>query len=267
MMTLMARVRLFHWKSSEAGGLLKTLRAGGHRVDYDENITTGVLRGIRTSPPDAFVVDLSRMPSHGRGIAIYLRRSPATRRIPVVFVDGDPGKVEAIRKQLPDAMYVSAARIRSALRQAIANPPEAPIVPVIPPHAPRPAAQKLGIREGSAVALIDPPRDYASVIGKVPAGVTFEEDGAAPCPVTLWFVDDPEVFLDALPRFRSLAARTKFWILWRKQAARKGSRITAPFLRECAIAVGLVDYKICAVNETWSGMAFGLRRSTRRVKA
>jgi hypothetical protein len=59
---------------------------------------------------------------------------------------------------------------------------------------------------------------------------------------------------------RKLAGRTRLWVLWRKLAARKNSGITQQFLRESAGEVGLVDYKICAVDKTWSAMLFARRK-------
>jgi hypothetical protein len=64
-----------------------------------------------------------------------------------------------------------------------------------------------------------------------------------------------------LPRMRGLAGRTRLWILWPKLAARKTSGITQQFLRESAAGVGLVDYKICSVDKTWSAMLFARRKS------
>jgi serine/threonine protein kinase len=61
---------------------------------------------------------------------------------------------------------------------------------------------------------------------------------------------------EALPKMRKLAGRTKLWILWRK-----GGEVTQQFLRESAAKIGLVDYKICSVDRTWSGMLFARRKS------
>jgi len=181
-----------------------------------------------------------------------------------VFVDGLPEKVEAIRKWLPDATYTSNMRIKSALRHALAHPPAEPVRPaqMMERFGGRASAQKLGIREGSTVVVIDPPRDYAKVIGQVPSGVTFQETGDEASNVTLWFVHDPETYLDGLPRMRSLAGQTRLWVLWRKQAAGGSAGVTQNFLRQAAIAVGLVDYKICSVNQTWSGLAFGRKKGS-----
>jgi len=255
-------VRVIHWKAGEAGPLLAALRAGGHAVDYDEKWSSDGFRAMRASPPDAFVIDLSRLPSHGREVAVFFRGHKATRLIPIVFVDGAPEKVDAIRKLLPDAVYTSAGRLPSALREALANRPASPAVPaqMMERYASRNAAQKLGIREGSTAAVIEPPRNYASVIGELPAGACLQEESeaapAAGCPITLWFVHDAAACREALPHMRQLAARTKLWILWRK-----GSGVTQPFLRESAAAVGLVDYKICSVDAAWSAMLFARRKA------
>ena len=254
----MPRVRLVHWKASEAAALLAALRGAGHAVDYDEKLSSGGFGAIRDSPPDIFAIDLSRLPSHGREVATFFRGQKATRHIPIVFVGGAPEKVEAIRKLLPDAVYTAPGRLRSALREALENRPANPVVPaqMMARYASRNAAQKLGIREGSTAALIDPPRNYASVIGELPAGAALEEAPADTCPITLWFVHDAAACLEALPGVRKLATRTKLWMLWRK-----GSGVTQPFLRESAAAVGLVDYKICSVDATWSAMLFARRKA------
>jgi hypothetical protein len=260
----MPRVRLVHWKADEAAALLRALRAAGHVVDYGEKVDSGGFRGIRAAPPDAFAIDLSRLPSHGREVAIFFRGRKATRHVPIVFVGCAPEKVETIRKVLPDAVYTEPGQVRSALRAVLARPRMAQPHPVVPTqmmarYASRTAARKLGIREGTAAALIDPPRSYAGVIGELPAGAALEEaedraGGACRHPTTLWFIHDAAACREALPGMRKLAARTKLWILWRK-----GSGVTQPFLRESAAAMGLVDYKICAVDATWSAMLFARR--------
>ena len=254
----MPRVRLVHWKAGEAAALLEALRAAGHTVDYDEDLASVGFRAIRASPPDIFVIDLSRLPSRGREVAVFFRGQMATRHVPVVFVGGAPEKVEAIRRVLPDAVYTAPGKLRQALRGALANRPTVPVVPaqMMQRYRSRSAAQKLGIREGAMAAVIDPPRNYAAVIGELPAGAALDESSPAGiCPVTLWFVHDAAGCEAALPGMRKLAAKTKLWILWRK-----GSDVTQQFLRQSAAALGLVDYKICALDATWSGMLFARRK-------
>lgn len=151
-----------------------------------------LLRAMRIDPPDAVVIDLSRLPSQGREAAIFLRGQKATRQIPIVFLGGAPDKVEAIRKLLPDAVYADSAGLPDAIRKALAARPENPVVPMqmMARYAARTTPQKLGIRENSTAALIDPPRNYEKMIGELPAGAELLESPAAAAAVTLWFVHD-----------------------------------------------------------------------------
>jgi len=261
-MANMPRIRLFHWKSKEAVEFVERLRAAGHQVAYDEKIASGLFSQIRDSPPDAFVIVLTRLPAQGREVAAFLRGSKATRHIPIVFVDGAPEKVDAVRRQLPDAAYTSLERLVPSLQEALAHPPAAPIVPpqMMERYRTRATAQKLGVAKGTSVCLLDPPRDFQSVLGPIPDAVSFIEGDARNCPVTLWFVTDAGIFQSRLRRARALAARTKLWILWPK-GGRRRTGISQPYLRETANSVGLVDYKICSVNDRWSAIAFAIKKT------
>jgi len=254
----MPRIRLFHWKAAEAAPLREILEAAGHCLDYDEKWTPEVPKALRSSPPDAFVIDLSRLPSHGREIAIFLRGAKATRAIPLMFVNGLPDKVTAIREQIPDASYTTTRDLARALGEALANPPAHPVVPaqMMERYAGRTTAQKLGIAADAEAAVLDPPRDYARVVGELPPGAALIEDGEKRCAVTLWFVRDADALGRGLARIRSLAGHTKLWIAWPKGSP----AVNQAQIREAALAIGLVDYKICSLDKTWSALLFALSR-------
>jgi hypothetical protein len=254
----MAAVRLFHWKSAEAGALIAKLRSAGYEVLYRRETQSPSVREIRDAAPVAIAIDLSHMPSHGRYVAAWVRGSKSIRHIPIVFVDGDAAKVDAIRREIPDAVYTTQARLVAALKRV--KPAKDPIVPkqMMETDPSRTAAQKLGIREGAVVGLIDPPADYKKVLGKLPVGVVLEEDPDRACAVTLWFVRDPGEYEAALPARRVLAARSRLWILWPK-GRRDG--LNGNFVRQGALAMGLVDYKICSVDGAWSGMVFAVKKA------
>jgi hypothetical protein len=256
----MPRVRVIHWKASEAGPLLDVCRAGGFDVEFDDIPGPDLARTIRHRQPDAVVIDLTRMPSHGREMGIAIRRTKFSRHIPIVFVGGEPDKVAGIREFLPDAAYTTLGRLCSRLKTILARPPANPIAPpsVMERYGDRSKAQKLGIRAGSTVAVMDPPRDYAAALGEMPEDVTMLENPDDAQPVTLWFVRDPEAFRMALRPMRMLAPKTRLWILWPKGAA---SGLTQHVVRELANEIGLVDYKICGINERWSAMVFALRKA------
>jgi len=246
----MPRVRLFHWRADEAKALIAALHAGGYTVDYQAN---GSWRSLRENPPLAVVIDLTRQPSHGRYVAAEMRATKSLRQIPIVFVDGDPEKVERVRKDLPDAVYTSRERLVSALKRVkpLADPVMAPRMMN---RTDRTAAEKLGIKAGARVALIDPPADYPRVLGKLPKDALLEEEPEETLPLTLWFVRDPDTYLSGLPGMRKRAMASRIWIVYPK--GRQASGLTQAFVRESALAVGLVDYKVCSVNEVWTGLLF-----------
>jgi len=252
----MRRVRLIHWKAKEAASLIKELKAAGHSVDYSEDLGT-YWRG-RRDLPDVFVIDLTRLPTHGREVAVALRGYKPSRHVPIIFVDGDVAKVDGVKRIIPDAIYTSREKLPKAIDRA--KPPSAPLVPsqMMDRYAGRTAAQKLGIGKEMAVAVVDPPVDYPKVVGALPEGAWFDEDGGAGCKVTLWFLHNYGAFEASLPGMRQVAQRSRLWILWRKG---KLDGIDGNMVREGANQVGLVDYKVCSVNENWTGLVFALKKA------
>jgi hypothetical protein len=259
-MRAMRRVRLFHWNSKEAAALMTNLRAAGFEAVYNAETQSPSVRELKESGAVAVVVDLSRLPSHGKYVGAWVRGSKSTRHLPLVFVGGEAEKVEVIREQIPDAVYSSVAGVGAALKKAIVRPPRNPVVPrqMMETAPGRTAAQKMGIREGSVVGLIDPPADYVKVLGVLPDGVVLGEDSRQACPVTVWFVHDPGEYEAALASRRLLAAKSRLWIVWQR-GRRDG--LNGNFVREAALAMGLVDYKICSLDGVWTGMVFAVKKA------
>jgi CheY-like chemotaxis protein len=257
----MPRVRIIHWRPEEAGALVAACQSSGFQVDYDAEALSGpaISRGIREHPPDAVVIDLSRVPSHGREIAVWLRNTKFAWHIPIVFANGEAEKVEKVRETLPDATFTTTARVRAAVASACRKVAPAPIQPplMMERYKAKTAAEKLGIKTGSSVAVIDAPRDYLSVLGDVPEDAVIVEDPDSVQNVTLWFVHDPATLQARLRAMCAIAARTRLWILWRKG---KDNGITQNFVRQTALDRGLVDYKICSVDGRWSGMLFARKK-------
>lgn len=255
----MPRVRIIHWKVDEVAPLIDACKAGGHDVQFEDADYPTQAKALRANPPDVVVIDLTCRPSHGRELGSALRRSKSTRSIPIVFVNGAPEKVAAVREQLPDATFAATktlcAKIKSACAKLVANP----VVPagVMERYSTRTVAQKLGIKEGLTVAVFDPPRDYTTALGVLPEGVELIEDPHGVHAVTLWFVRDPRVYQADMRRMQALADRTRLWVVWRKNST---NGLTQYVVRDTALEAGLVDYKICAVNSEWSGMAFARRK-------
>jgi CheY-like chemotaxis protein len=248
---------LLHWNAAEASAIQTLLIEAGFHIEYDPTFDSASMRKWRENPPAAFVIDLSHRPSHGREIAIALRQSPKTRQIPIVFCGGVAEKVKVIRDILPDASYCHCDELVETIKNA--RPVQMAIRPVdmMNRYGSRTVAQKLGIIETSTVTLIDPPRNVSTVLGPMPDHVEFVEKGGF---VTLCFVHSVDDLRVDMSRVRGLATKTKLWILWRKKSAPKHDGVTEDLIRETGIDLGLVDYKICSIDTTWSAMLFARRK-------
>jgi hypothetical protein len=237
------KVQLVHSNAAEGKALAKR-----HGLLF-EPVTPGALRKLCRQPVDAVVIDLSRAPSLGRDVALALRVRRTTRLLPLIFVEGDPAKVAAIRKLLPDASYGTWKRIRSLLRNA--KPPAAPVVPAsaLAGYSGTPLPKKLGIKPGVRVGLLDEPRAAVKLLGD------FEQAEPDDCDLLLWWVRSRA---DLLNRIREIRA-PRLWIFWPKQSSGVQTDITQPFIRETGLSLGWVDYKVCAFDATWSGLLFRKR--------
>ena len=264
----MNRIRLIHWNADEAAERVAQLRAADCQVDFAVLAGGGDLRGLATDPPGAVVIDLHRLPSAGRDMGLFLRKQKSTRRLPLVFAGGDPAKVARIKELLPDATYTSWSRIRESLARAISHPPIDPVVPdtAFAGYSRTPLPRKLGIKEGMAVALLDAPEDFESTLGDVPPGVVFHRQTcnqpSPQCPLIVWFNRSRQDLDDGLQRIaRDLPKNGRVWIAWPKKSSGVASDLAEPYVRTNGLATGLVDYKICAIDKTWSGLLFTRRKT------
>ncbi len=257
----MARVFLFHWNEAEARDRAARLARFGHEAVIPRLDSGADFKTIAARPPDAFVIDLSRLPSHGREVAAALRERKATRKVPIVFVDGAPEKIDRIRALLPDAVYTDWKRLRGALRAALRRPPVAPVVPgPMAGYSGTPLPKKLGIKPGSVVALRGAPIGFEKTLGPLPDGARVTRRGRR-ADRTLLFVRSQADLARKLPgAARALAAGQGLWIAWPKQASVMKSDLSERHVRERGLALGIVDYKICAIDGTWSGLLFAKRR-------
>jgi CheY-like chemotaxis protein len=257
----MHRVRLIHWKAEEAAEKIAKLRTAGYEVDFGET-SLNALREWRSKSPAAFIIDLSRMPMQGRDVAMTLRGYKSTRNTPLVFVEGEPEKVERIKKQLPDAVYTTWTRIRSSLKTAIAKPPANPIVPEsnLAGYSGTPLPKKLGIKPNSVVALVGAPKDFEKTLGDLPEGVKLKSHTKGTHDLIIWFVRMRVELYNRIKEMSELTGPGGIWIAWPKKASAVASDMTDNVVRETGLASGLVDYKVCAIDATWSGLKFAQRK-------
>ncbi|MFQ5945464.1 MAG: hypothetical protein ACE5NC_04360 [Anaerolineae bacterium] len=258
----MHRLRLIHWKEGDAEERAERLRALGYEVDHDL-IGSDTLKSLRQDPPDAMVIDLSRLPMQGRDVGIAVRHSKATRNVPIVFVGGKPEKVSRVQEILPDAVYTEWGAMDGALEAAINHPPREPVVPesVFAGYSGTPLPKKLGIKEGFVVALIGAPDDFEETLGALPEGAVVRRQRQGKPDVALWFGQSRRDVESRMERMSRFIGEGRLWILWPKKASAVKSDLTQAVVREVGLAAGLVDYKIAAIDQTWSGLLFTQRKA------
>ena len=127
-----------------------------------------------------------------------------------------------------------------------------------------PLAKKLGIKPGTKLFLIAPPGHYDELLAPLPEGVKrvrkIDDADLAHFFVTARARLDKELRA-ALPKMKQEAA---IWISWPKKAAKVATDITEDTVREVALPLGLVDVKVCAVDEVWSGLKLVIRKQLRK---
>jgi hypothetical protein len=134
-----------------------------------------------------------------------------------------------------------------------------------------PLPKKLGITVGCDLALVDPPDGFDETLGidppdpDFPADVTLHEDLASHRDVVVAFVTErrrfEEIIADAE---QAIFPAGGLWIAWPKRASKVATDMTEDVVREVALPRGLVDNKVCAIDQTWSGLRVVWRKELRR---
>ncbi len=257
----MKTVRLIHWNAEEGEERAEILRGAGYHAICEVPRGPEYLRKLSADLPLALIIDLSRSPSRGRDIALAIRQFKATRGVPLVFVGGDPEKAAGIKSLLPDATYTPWSRIRASIRRAISRQPGKPLTPsVLAGYSGTPLPKKLGIKPGSNVALVDAPEGFDATLGALPEGARLRSGTRSPFDLVLWFVRSLVILQNRITEMCRVTGDKPIWIIWPKKTSALAADLGELEVRKFGLAQGLVDYKVCAVDATWSGLLFRRRR-------
>jgi hypothetical protein len=118
-----------------------------------------------------------------------------------------------------------------------------------------PLTRKLGIKEESRVAVLGAPADFEATLGGLPDGVMVRATARGKLDVLLCFLTERPALerrFDALKR--AIYPDGGLWIAWPKRSSGVATDLTEDVVREVALDRGLVDNKVCAIDETWSGL-------------
>jgi len=122
-------------------------------------------------------------------------------------------------------------------------------------YSQRSLVEKLGIKAGTRIAIINAPRGYRKTLGKLPPGVTVASAARGVLPFIHLFTpnrDELEAKLPAL--LRALTPDGALWVSWPKKASGVPTDVTEDVIRAVALPTGLVDVKVAAVDDVWSGL-------------
>ncbi len=127
-----------------------------------------------------------------------------------------------------------------------------------------PLAKKLGIKDGQRIAFIGAPPEFAGDLGDIPDHLRDVSRGRSEIDLAVLFVLEQRALRKGFaPLAKRLAPAGMLWVSWPKKASKVPTDVTENIVRDHGLGVGLVDVKICAVNEVWSGLKFVRRLKDR----
>jgi hypothetical protein len=269
--TTQKTVRLICWNEADAFARAAGLRHAGYRViaDPPEN-AGGMVRYFRELAPDAVVIDLDRLPSHGRELGLSLRASKSTSHLRLVFAGGVPAKIELVRATIPDAIFTPwDDGVAAAIERAMAQPDPPRLLSRELPKDTSPGSleRKLDIKPQAHFAIVSVNRSDNGWLAELlssPEGAVQQRRIDATTTLALFLVATRRDLMRAFEQARaSLPPKASLWIVHPKQTSRLAADFNQDDVREAGLAHGFVDYKVCAVDKDWSALKFARRGVTK----
>jgi|SRR6185437_35362 len=131
-----------------------------------------------------------------------------------------------------------------------------------------PLVKKLGFKEGYWTGLVNPPKGFQKELAPLPNNVSVSVDALTkPLDLIVLFADSQKMLKAEFPRLaRKLVENGMLWIAWPKKASGIATDLSDNSVRDIGLAAGLVDVKVCAINDVWSGLKFVYRMEDRRSR-
>jgi hypothetical protein len=127
-----------------------------------------------------------------------------------------------------------------------------------------PLGRKLGIDDGTTVVAIGAPKDYAALVAPLPSGARVTtRTTKSPAFVHLFVTARAELARHLAGLRAAIVQDGVVWVSWPKKASGVATDITEDVIRQVALPLGFVDIKVCAVDDTWSGLKLMIRRELR----
>lgn len=128
-----------------------------------------------------------------------------------------------------------------------------------------PLSKKLGIKEGIKILAVNTPKNYFDLLHPLPENVLFLSKAENEIDIIHIFVSSQKELEKLFLKFKSrIKQNGAIWVSWHKKSSKIKTEITEDIIREIALPKGLVDIKVCAVDETWSGLKLVIRKENRK---
>ena len=129
----------------------------------------------------------------------------------------------------------------------------------------KPLVEKFGIKKEFIIVLVNPPKQYLNLVAPLPDGVTITKNITGKTDLIHLFVttkvDLTKMLTTTLSKMKQDAV---IWVSWPKKSANVPTDITEDRIRDIALPLGLVDIKVCAVDDVWSGLKLVIRKENRK---
>ncbi|MDH3499044.1 MAG: DUF3052 domain-containing protein [Acidimicrobiia bacterium] len=127
-----------------------------------------------------------------------------------------------------------------------------------------PLAERLGVKEGHRVGVFGDPGHFGELVDPLPAGAELISNPRSACDIYVVFAPDRQRFVDRLAKLiTKLEPDASVWISWPKRTSGVATDMIEDVVREVALPLHLVDIKVCAVDDTWSGLKLVVRTEHR----
>lgn len=131
-----------------------------------------------------------------------------------------------------------------------------------------PLLKKLGIKEGARVLLVNAPQDFPKELGQLPDGAKLVSASHKKLDLVLIFVKSRTELVKRLEQLRpKLSQNGMFWVAWPKKSSGVETDLSFDAVQEAGLAARIVDTKICAINDVWSGLKFVIRLKDRKIES
>jgi len=128
----------------------------------------------------------------------------------------------------------------------------------------KPLSQKLGLKPGFRIFADGAPAEYRKIVGELPDGTRLLARPQAPLDMVHVFATEAKGLAARLRRFRdAIAPDGMIWVSWPKKASGIATDLSDIVVRDTALPLGLVDIKVCAIDDVWSGLKFVVRAKNR----